>query len=186
MYVAPIDPDTAYCRHRPVAAKKVGALKKTDSQPVQHLFRFALLSVICGLFVVISSGASCSACAGSGCDDDADGSSGSIIKSVTMTKTVKGDTDDPGAATTVFRANEVVYAVVAIKNAPKGTQFRGRFIVVDVGSVAEPGFEIDAVELTADGTRNLKFSLEPGPTGFPAGKYKVEISVNGEVQKTLD
>lgn len=152
----------------------------------RYIFHVAVVSALSVLFAVIAGGASCSACAGSGCDDDGGGSADSIIKSVTMTRTVKEDTNAPGAATTVFGPNDVVYAVVAIKNAPKGTQFIARFIVVDVGTVASPGQEIDTVEGTADGTRNLKYSLEPGDKGLPPGKYQIEISVNGEIQKTVD
>ncbi len=122
------------------------------------------------------------------CSDDDGGDTGDsasgLIKSVTMTKTVKEKTFAPGASTTVFGVNDTVHAVIAIKKAPKGTSFAARWTVVDVGTAAEAGQEIGTFEVTADGTRNVDFELKPSAS-WPIGKYQVEISVDGEVEQTV-
>lgn len=148
----------------------------------RNVLRLALLSVLCGLFVLTASAASCSVSVGGGGDES--GTPDTIIQSVTMTKATKGDTYDPGPATTVFSPEDVVHAVVAIKNAPKDTKFSARWTAVDVGSAATPGEELAVFPVTTGGTRNLDMNFSHDG-GLPPGKYQFEISVNGQVEKTV-
>ena len=122
---------------------------------------------------------------GAACGGDDAPADGSFIKSVTMTTEVKGDTFKPGEATTVFSPDDVIHAVVAIVKAPKDTVFQARWTVVAVGDAADPGQEIDVVDATAEGTRNINFDLKP-TSKWPLGSYKVEISVDGEVKRTVE
>lgn len=149
--------------------------------------RFALLSTLFLLVAVVSGAASCEASVGNTGDDDGNAAPDKVITSVTLTKSVEGDNYKPGPATTVFGPKDTIYAVASIKNAPKGTTFSSRWVAVDVGSVAAPGTEIDVAEVTGGGTKNIEFHMETSnPNGFPPGKYAVEISVDDEVQKTLE
>ncbi len=101
-----------------------------------------------------------------------------LISSVTMARDTQGDNKDPVNPTTVFAPNAVFHAVVAIKNAPANTKFTAAWYVTDVGSAAAPNTLIDSTDLTTGGTRNLDFTLSPN-NQWPAGTYRVEISING-------
>ncbi len=69
-------------------------------------------------------------------------------------------------------------------NAPDGTGLKSVWSVVDVGNVAPAGEMIDEVELEA-GSGTHFFNLAPS-SPFPAGKYKVEIYLDGELAETRD
>lgn len=105
-------------------------------------------------------------------------SASGLIEKVVMAEDTQGELLDPVNPTTEFKADAVFHAVVAIKDAPADTKFKASWFVVDVGSAAEAGQLIDSSELTADGTRNLDFTLSPKDK-WPSGTYKVEIAVNG-------
>jgi hypothetical protein len=106
------------------------------------------------------------------------GSSG-LITEVVLAK----DSDPVSAApvdpTTVFDSNSVIHATVKISDAPAGTKFTATWYTVDVGSAAPANTQISTTDLTADGTRYMDFTLTP-TSAWPSGKYRVEISVNGE------
>lgn len=111
------------------------------------------------------------------------GSSG-IITTVVMAQSVQGASDNPVNPTTVFSANSTIHAVAEIKDAPANTKFTATWYIVDVGSAEPSGTLIDSSEVVSSGTRNLDFYLTPNST-WPAGKYRVEISVNGHVDQIV-
>lgn len=104
------------------------------------------------------------------------------ISGVTLARGVSGELYDPVDPTTVFSSGDTFHAVVAIQDAPEGTVFRADWYAVDVGSAAAPDTLIDGNELTAGQSRNLDFSLTPN-TGWPTGSYRVEIRVNGTLDR---
>jgi hypothetical protein len=108
-----------------------------------------------------------------------------LITEVVMAKDVAGDTLDPVDPTTVFGPSSVIHAVAKIQDAPANTKFTASFYVQDVGSAADPGQLIGSYDITADGTRNLDFNLSPAST-WPAGTYRVEISVNDVVDQIVE
>jgi hypothetical protein len=103
-----------------------------------------------------------------------------IIASVTMATDSKSDTKDPINPTVVFGTTSVFHAIAALQNAPANTQFTATWYVVDVGNAAPPDSQIESTNITTNGTRNIDFTLTP-TTSWPAGTYRVEISVNGAV-----
>jgi hypothetical protein len=107
-----------------------------------------------------------------------------IITQVVMAKNTTGDAKDPVDPTTVFGTNATIHAVVKIKDAPANTAFKAAWYVTDVGGAAKADTLIDSTDLTSDGTRNLDFTLAPTST-WPAGKYRVEISVNGKLDQVV-
>jgi hypothetical protein len=109
----------------------------------------------------------------------------SVISKVTMAEDVQGDKGDPVNPTTTFKPQATFHAVVAIENAPKDTQLKVAWYAVDVGEAASPNTEIDSYELSADGTRNIDFTLKP-KTQWPVGKYRVEIYLNGNLDRTVE
>jgi len=114
----------------------------------------------------------------------APGSSG-VIEKITLAQGVQGDDAHPVNPTTVFSKQATIHAVVRVKNAPDDTKVTASWFVVDVGGAAEAGSSIDSADYTTGGTRNIDFTLKP-KNPWPAGKYKVEILVNGESYKTLE
>ncbi len=107
-----------------------------------------------------------------------------IITEVVMAKGTEGDGLDPKDPTTVFSVDSTIHAVAKIKDAPSNTTFTAAFYVVDVGSAAEPNTLISTYDLTADGTRNLDFTLAPTTT-WPPGTYRVEVSINGTLDQVV-
>ncbi|HMJ26432.1 MAG TPA: hypothetical protein VK475_11405 [Pyrinomonadaceae bacterium] len=84
--------------------------------------------------------------------------------------------------TSTFAPNDTVYAVATIGNSPGKVKVKGRLVIeADPG---EKGPE-DTVELPGSGTATFTFT--PPASGFPPGKYKIEVTMmneNGE-QKDL-
>ena len=111
-------------------------------------------------------------------------SSSGIITEVVTAKDSKSDTKEPVDPTSVFTPNSVVHAIAKIEGAPEGTKFSAAFYVVDVGSAASPDTLILSTDVVAGGTRYIDFTLTP-TSKWPAGKYKVEISVNGQVDQEV-
>lgn len=111
--------------------------------------------------------------------------SSGIITEVVMAKDSEGVDLEPVDPTTVFSPDETIHAVVRIEDAPSDTQFTAAFYVVDVGDAADPDTLISSTDLTADGTRNLDFTLSP-TSSWPPGTYRVEISVNGTLDQTVE
>ena len=149
----------------------------------RRLLRLALFGALTFLIALWAGACSASCSVGSINGVEVNGSDDPIVKSVTMTKTVKGDKLDPGPETTVFGVNDTVHAVVAIKNAPKGTLITASWSVVDNGGADRPG-EFLNKEGTAEGTRNLDFDIKPNKP-WPTGRYKVEIFLDGELQEAV-
>lgn len=105
------------------------------------------------------------------------------IQGITLAKGVTGDEMTPVDATTVFAPTDTIHAVVQIVDAPTGTKFKAVWLVTDVGDAAAPNTQIAEYELTAEGSRNLDFTLAPN-NQWPAGTYRAEIYVNGNLTQT--
>ena len=116
--------------------------------------------------------------------DTAPQASGYIV-SVLMAENTLSDAKEPVNPTLQFSPNAVFHAVVSIKDAPRNTQFKADWFVTDVGAVVPSDSAIDSTMLTSDGTRNLDFTLRPS-AAWPAGKYRVEISVNNVRERIVD
>lgn len=89
-------------------------------------------------------------------------------------------------ATTTFAASDTVYAVATISNAPGAVKVKGRLVIEDVeGEQAGP---IPGLEKTLDlpGSGTATYTFTPPPTGFPKGKYKVEVLMLNEAGEQKD
>ena len=80
-----------------------------------------------------------------------------------------------GTETSTFAPNDTVYAVATISNSPGKVKVKGRLVPED--SPGEKGPE-DTVELPGSGTATFTFT--PPASGFPAGKYKIEVIMMNE------
>jgi len=79
-----------------------------------------------------------------------------------------------------FAAADPIYAVATVSNAPGKVKVKGQFVVDDVegqktGPV--PGLE---KTLDFDGSGTATFSFTPPPSGWPKGKYKIEVTLTDD------
>lgn len=77
--------------------------------------------------------------------------------------------------TSSFSANDTVYAVATVSNVPDKVSVKGRLVVEDVEGEDKgpvPGLE-KTLDLEGSGTATFTFSAPA--SGWPKGKYKVEV-----------
>ncbi len=114
-----------------------------------------------------------------GCGGDSEASfSTANIQSAVLAKDEEGSQE-----TTTFAADDTFYLIAELANAPDDTTVKTSWYAVDVGSTVEPNYLIDEGNLTF-GSGTLTFNLDPESNWLP-GKYKVEIYLNDELEKTL-
>jgi len=80
-----------------------------------------------------------------------------------------------------FAPTDTVYAVATISNSPGKVKVKGRLVIED--APGEKGPE-DTVELPGSGTATFTFT--PPASGFPAGKYKIEVTMMNEEGEQKD
>ncbi len=111
----------------------------------------------------------------------------SILAKVTTAENVKGPEFTPVNPTKVFGQNSAFYVVVEVKNAPANTKLTVNWYVTDAGDAAPcngtPARE--PTDLVVSGSTTAYFSLTPD-TKWPAGMYRVEISVNDVLDSEAD
>lgn len=95
---------------------------------------------------------------------------------------IRTATDADGAnPTSTFSSTDTIYAVSDLKNGVKGNVVSSSWYAVDVVGV-DPNFLIDSVDYKVEEdtfTGIVHFYFEPPTDGWPAGKYRVDISFNG-------
>ncbi|MDX6445713.1 MAG: hypothetical protein QOH71_2787 [Blastocatellia bacterium] len=84
---------------------------------------------------------------------------------------------DKAAATetSTFAPTDTVYAVATIANAPGKVKVKGSLIIEDAPNEKGPESTID---LSGSGTATFTFT--PPASGFPPGKYKIEVTLMDE------
>lgn len=85
--------------------------------------------------------------------------------------------------TTTFSQTDTIYGVAEVSNAPSKVKVKGTFVVEDVeGEKSGPVPSLDTtVDLPGSGTATFTFT--PPPSGWPKGKYKLDVVMlneNGE------
>jgi len=93
--------------------------------------------------------------------------------------------------TTTFSATDMIYGVAEVSNAPSKVKVKGTFIIDNVEG--EKSGPVPGLETTVDlpGSGTATFTFTPPPTGWPKGKYKLDVVMlneNGEQkdQKTAE
>jgi hypothetical protein len=100
------------------------------------------------------------------------------IKDATIAREVNGSAE----ATTSFAPDEIFYCLVNVANAPEDTVTKAAWYAVDVPGV-DPNFLIDETEIAGGG--DITFDLS-NDQYWPDGIYKVEIYLDGELDRTLE
>ena len=88
--------------------------------------------------------------------------------------------------TSSFGANDTIYAVATVSNAPGAVKVKGRLVIVDVEGQTPgpvPGLE-KTLDLPGSGTATYTFT--PTENGWPKGKYKVEVIMMNEEGEQKD
>lgn len=99
------------------------------------------------------------------------------ISEVTLAK------DEAGAEpATVFDQDDTIYAVIQVANAPDDTKTKAVWTAVEAEGV-EPNFVIEETEYV--GSDVSYFSLSNDQL-WPVGRYKVDIYLNDELNRTLE
>lgn len=88
-----------------------------------------------------------------------------------------GKDKDVSQETSTFAANDTIYAVATVSNAPGKVKVKGQLVIEDVpgqqtGPV--PGLE-KTIDLEGSGTATFTFT--PPADGWPKGKYKIETTM---------
>src|ERR1041384_5701685 len=96
-------------------------------------------------------------------------------------------TDSPdGSATTSFNPGDhTVYAIIQLNKVAVGTQVRFSWIAVDVAG-EERGSKIKDIDYTTGAMENIVRAHLTLPQDWPAGQYKVEVYLNGNLEQTIE
>ena len=97
----------------------------------------------------------------------------------------KDKNGDPGEETTSFAPSDrMIHCVIGLNKAKKGTEVRFIWKIVDVqGSKNE---DIKTIDYTTRSFENKVRGHLNLPQDWPTGKYRVEIYINGSLDKTID
>lgn len=88
--------------------------------------------------------------------------------------------------TSSFGANDTIYSIAEISNAPGNVKVTGRLAVEDVEG--QPSGPIPGLEKTLDlpGSGTADFTFSPPSAGWPKGKYKIEVLMLNESGEQKD
>jgi hypothetical protein len=94
------------------------------------------------------------------------------LSSVKVSKDKSG-----GPETSSFAADDTIYVVGTVSNAPGKVKVKGALAFEDVEG-QKPG-PIPGLEKTLDleGSGTATYTFTPPPSGWPKGKYKVEVTM---------
>jgi hypothetical protein len=77
--------------------------------------------------------------------------------------------------TSSFGPNDAVYAVATVSNAPGKVKVKGQVIIEDVAGQKPGPVPNLQPSVDLDGSGAATFSFTPPASGWPAGKYKIEV-----------
>jgi hypothetical protein len=86
--------------------------------------------------------------------------------------------------TSVYAQDQPFYCIVELANAPEDTTLKAVWTAVEAEGT-EPNYLIDEAEITAGNENVFTFDLTNNGL-WPIGKYKVDLYLNGELDRTLD
>ena len=91
---------------------------------------------------------------------------------------------DPGEETSTFDSGDrTIHCVTKLKEAKSGTQMKFSWFVVDAqGSQND---KIKDIDYTTRALENVVHGHLTAPRDWPVGKYKVDVYVNGNLEKTV-
>ena len=110
-----------------------------------------------------------------------DSGAGKYLSEIHM---AKDDDGKPGAATTTFSPGDrTIHCVTKLKDAKGGTQMKFSWWIVDADGTKNK--LIKEIEYTTGTRENIVHGHLTLPQDWPKGKYKVDVYVNGELDRTV-
>lgn len=107
-----------------------------------------------------------------------------IIKQAVLAKRIMPLSRTPVEVTDKFpTTNGSIWAVATVSNAPPDTHIKAVMTAVDTGNAAPPNTKVTESESTARGSENVAFNW--GFNSAPIGAYKIDIYLNGKLERTL-
>ena len=93
---------------------------------------------------------------------------------------------DSNAAQQVFKTDAPKIVLhVELLDVPNGTTVAADWIA-EKTAVVPANYKIDSASLTSSGQKELEFSMSRPNTGWPAGSYRVDLSIDGEAAKSVN
>lgn len=90
---------------------------------------------------------------------------------------------DPGDETSAFSPGDrTIHCVAKLAAAKAGTKMKFSWFIVDAGGSKNE--KIREIDYTTRALENIVHGHLTLPQNWPSGKYKVEVSVNGNLEKT--
>ena len=90
---------------------------------------------------------------------------------------------DPGDETNAFSPGDrTIHCVAKLAAAKAGTKMKFSWFIVDAGGSKNE--KIKDIDYTTRGLENIVHGHLTLPQDWPSGKYKVEVLVNGNLEKT--
>jgi len=103
------------------------------------------------------------------------------IVSASMSRGVSGDGTVPVDITDRFQPDSPsIHAVLVLEGAKAGSKVQGTWVSVD--AIEAPNYQIDSSEVLtkAEGDARVHFQISKPQKGWPVGKYRLDVSVDGK------
>jgi hypothetical protein len=104
------------------------------------------------------------------------------VLSITACKAVDEEDNSPVKITDRFTPESPkIHVVARVKNTKVGAKARAVWVAID--AIATPNYEINSTELLLDreGTANLHFLIKRPDQGWPPGRYKMDLFLDGKL-----
>jgi hypothetical protein len=116
-------------------------------------------------------------------DSGTDEGPGTAIKDVHMAK--DDGNGSPGDETNSFEpADRTIHCVVNLKEAKSGTKMKFSWWIVDADGTQNE--KIKDIDYSTKAFENVVHAHLTLPQDWPQGKYKVQVYINGELDKTVN
>lgn len=115
----------------------------------------------------------------------ADTSDASATGAISEAHMAKDDgSGDPGQETNSFKPKDrTIHCVTKLKDAKSGTQMKFSWFIVDADNTQNE--KIRDIDYTTRALENVVHGHLTAPRDWPEGAYKVEVYVNGTLEKTV-
>ena len=111
-----------------------------------------------------------------------DSGSGNFIKEIHMAK--DDGNGQPGAHTSIFAPGDrTIHSVATLKEAKAGTQMKFSWWIVDADGTQNQ--KIKDIDYTTKALESVIHGHLTLPQDWPTGRYKVQVYVNGNLDRTV-